>query len=111
MHKIFQIALIAIMVLAAPAAQGRTALGNLVGIVVDAQGKPVSGASVVIQTSDGKHPHATRTDGHGHFQFARYETGQYDLRAESQGESSPWARRLMIHSHKTTRITLRLTEH
>src|SRR5271154_4495568 len=74
------------------AAQQKMAIpvGTLEGIVVDAHNKPIANASVTIQTSDGLQPHATRTDAEGHFQFARWETGQYDLRAYSDGAFSDW---------------------
>ena len=84
--------------------------GAVSGSVTDSSGKPVANASVTIQTSDGLHPHATRTDAEGHFQFTRWETGQYDLRAYSDGVFSEWQRRIMIHSKKPTRITLRLPD-
>jgi len=85
-------------------------IGTLEGTVLDGQGKPVAEASVTIQTSDGMHPHATRTDANGHFQFARWMTGQYDLRAYSNGVFSEWDKRIMIRSKKTTKITLRLSK-
>jgi hypothetical protein len=96
----------------ATAAQQHMAVpvGTLEGIVVDAHNKPVANASVTIQTSDGLQPHATRTDAEGHFQFARWETGQYDLRAYSNGVFSDWQKRIMIHSKKPTKITLRIPE-
>jgi len=86
----------------------KVATGTLEGIVLDAQGKPVDYATVTIQTSDGNHPNLTRTDSEGHFEFARFETGQYDLRAESGGLFSPWTRRISIHAHKMAQVTLRL---
>lgn len=94
----------------AAAAQQRMAVpvGTLEGIVLDAHDKPVAHASVTIQTSDGHQPHATHTDENGHFQFARWETGQYDLRAYSDGVFSDWEKRVMIKSKKPTKITLRL---
>ncbi len=92
----------------ATAANNRVPVGTLAGTVLDASGKPVADASVTIQTSDGLHPHATRTDANGHFQFERWETGQYDLRAYSNGVFSDWQKRIMIRSKKTTQITLRL---
>lgn len=83
-------------------------IGTLAGTVLDAGGKPVADASVTIQTSDGLHPHATHTDASGHFQFARWMTGQYDVRAYANGAFSEWDKRVMIRSNKTTQITLRL---
>jgi protocatechuate 3,4-dioxygenase beta subunit len=92
----------------ATAANDRVPVGTLAGIVLDAKGNPVADASVTIQTSDGLHPHATHTDANGHFQFERWETGQYDLRAYSNGVFSDWQKRIMIRSKKTTQVTLRL---
>jgi hypothetical protein len=86
----------------------RGPIGNLTGTVVDAKGKPVADATVTMQSSDGKKPYATHTDADGHFQFTRYETGQYDLRAYSGGMFSDWAKRISIRSQKTTEVTLRL---
>jgi protocatechuate 3,4-dioxygenase beta subunit len=83
-------------------------IGTLEGTVLDGKGKPVPDASVTIQTSDGLHPHATHTDSSGHFQFTRWETGQYDLRAYANGSFSEWDKRIMIRANKTTKITLRM---
>jgi protocatechuate 3,4-dioxygenase beta subunit len=83
-------------------------VGTLSGTVLDAHGKPVADASVTIQTSDGLHPHATHTDSSGRFEFARFATGQYDLRAYSNGVFSDWDKRILIRSKKTTEVTLRL---
>ena len=83
-------------------------VGTLAGTVLDVHGKAVAGASVTIQTSDGLHPNATHTDKTGHFAFARYMTGQYDLRASADGATSEWMKRIMIRSNKTVEVTLRL---
>lgn len=83
-------------------------VGTLAGTVLDVHGRPVAGASVTIQTSDGLHPNATHTDKTGHFAFARYMTGQYDLRASADGATSEWMKRIMIRSNKTVEVTLRL---
>jgi hypothetical protein len=88
--------------------QAKTPVGILQGTVVDTQGKAIAGATVTIQTSDGRHPHATRTDAAGQFSFTRFAVGQYDLRAYYQGSSSDWAKRISIGSHKPTQITLRI---
>jgi hypothetical protein len=90
------------------AANAKVPVGTLAGTVLDVHGKAVPGASVTIQTSDGLHPNAMLTDSTGHFAFARYMTGQYDLRASSKGATSDWMKRVMIRSSKTTEVTLRL---
>ena len=88
--------------------QAKVPTGTMAGIVQDAHGKPVAGATVTMQTSDAAHPYATHTDANGHFEFVRYATGQYDLRAYSKGNFSEWVKRILIHSGKTTEVTLRL---
>jgi Carboxypeptidase regulatory-like domain len=89
-------------------AQFAGGLGTVEGTVFDGQGKAVTNASVTIQTSDGMHPHATHTDANGHFEFTRWDAGQYDLRAYSNGVFSDWAKRTVIRPKKTTEISLRL---
>ena len=93
---------------AAIALNAKVLVGTLAGTVVDSQGREVAGASVTIQTSDGLHPNATLTDKDGRFAFARYETGQYDLRASAGAVKSKWLQRITIHSNKTTQVTLQL---
>lgn len=84
------------------------ALGALAGTVTDAQGKPVAGATVTMETSDGRRPHATHTGADGRFQFLRYRPGQYDLRAYAGGAFSDWSKRVIIRTGKTTEITLHI---
>jgi len=83
-------------------------IGTMAGTVLDAHGRPVAGATVTMQTSDGTRPYATHTDAEGRFEFARYRTGQYDLRAYAKGMFSDWTKRISIRSGKTTEVTLRL---
>jgi uncharacterized GH25 family protein len=90
------------------AGNARVRIGNVAGFVVTAHGKPVADATVTMQTSYGQSPCATHTDANGHFEFARYETGQYDLQAYWHGMFSEWKKRVVIRSGKTTDITLRL---
>jgi len=106
-RSVYAFLAIATLALAA-AANDRVPVGTLAGTVLDAAGKPVADASVTIQTSDGLHPHATHTDASGHFEFARWATGQYDLRAYANGVFSEWQKRIVIRSKKTTQIVLRL---
>jgi hypothetical protein len=89
-------------------AQFARGLGTVQGTVLDARGKPVAEASVTIQTSDGLKPHATHTDSSGHYEFTRFDAGQYDLRAYSKGQFSDWSKHIVIRPKKTTEITLRL---
>ncbi len=97
----------ALLALTAPSNSGY-ALGNLGGHVVDKHGNPVVDAVVIVQTSDGEHPHATHTDTNGHFEFERYSPGQYDLRASYDSVFTDWMKRVLVRGGKTTDVTLRL---
>ena len=88
--------------------EAKVATGTMAGTVLDAHGKPVVGATVTMQTSDALRPYATHTDANGHFEFVRYETGQYDLRAYWKGMFSDWVKRISIHSGKTTQVILHM---
>jgi hypothetical protein len=103
-------AILGLMALLAITAQSTAAeyVGNLAGTMVDSHGNPVPDGVVVIQTSDGQHPHATHTDPNGHFEFQRYSPGQYDLRGSLYGVFTEWSRRIVIRAGKTTQITLHL---
>ena len=75
--------------------------GALEGRVLDSHGKPVANASVTIQTSDGLHPHATHTDGSGHFEFiSGGRRGHAILRAYYKGSFSEWSKRQLIRPRK-----------
>ena len=100
--------LIAILAFATNAQFSR-GLGTLSGSVLDERGKPVANASVTIQTSDGRSPHAAHTDVNGHFEFTRFEAGQYDVRAYSHNLFSDWSKRVVVRPKKTTEVTLRLS--
>src|ERR1700685_2930098 len=67
-------------------AQFARGLGTVQGTLLDPHVRPVAEASVTIQTSDGLKPHATHTDSSGHYEFARFDAGQYDLGAYSKGQ-------------------------
>jgi protocatechuate 3,4-dioxygenase beta subunit len=109
-RRVLITAVFATMIFALAAhAQFAGGLGTLSGSVLDEQGKPVADASVTIQTSDGLRPHATHTDSTGHFEFTRFEAGQYDVRAYSNKVFSDWSKRVVIRPKKTTEITLRLS--
>ncbi len=92
----------------ATAALAAESLGTLSGTMVDSHGHPVEGATIIIQTSDGQHPHATHTDASGHFEFTRYTPGQYDVRGSIYGVFTDWTRRVVIRGDRTTQITLHL---
>src|SRR5271154_6695723 len=88
--------ILAFALMMAGAASATVSLGTLAGTVTDGQGKPLAGATVTMQTSDGRRPHATHTGPDGRFQFSRFRPGQYDLRAYSSGAFSDWTKRVII---------------
>ncbi len=82
--------------------------GTLSGTVFGPSGKPVAGARVFRQVSDGSHPHTTKTDAHGHFRFGGLRQGNYDIRAQAHGHWSDWEHNVLVRSGRETRVNLRL---
>jgi len=96
--------------LPSPAFSQRAARATLDGIVTEADGTPVAGAKVVIQTSDGKNPRGAKTDAKGHFAFRSLRHGFYDVRASRENRSSEWVRNLVVRSGTIVTVTLVLPE-
>ncbi len=82
--------------------------GSLTGTVLSGGGKGVAGARVILQVSDGSHPHTTQSDARGHFRFPALRQGNYDLRAQAKGQWSEWEHNVLVRSGRETRLTLRL---
>ena len=64
-----------------------TAAAELAGVVVDALGKPVAAASVVLQAQDGSSPERRVSDSTGKIDFTMLRAGGYSLSATSAGRS------------------------
>lgn len=96
--------------LALAATVGAYGLGTLAGTVVDANGNPVAGASVIMQSSAGTMPYATTTNSHGRFFFPRLPHGYYDVRATTRHRASAWKHNLSVRTGRQTNVVLRLTE-
>lgn len=84
-------------------------MGTLAGTVVNAKGRPVAGAHVVMQSAAGNMPQATTTNSQGRFFFPQLTHGYYDVRATASGKASAWRHNLEVRTGKQTDITLRLT--
>lgn len=89
-------------------AAARASVGNVAGTVVSANGSPIAGAGVTIETAEGSHPHFTKCDLHGHFVFSHYSRGQYNLRAYAGGRWSEWIRNVAVKPGRVTLVQLRL---
>ncbi len=83
-------------------------MGTLAGTVLNAKGKPVSGANVTMQSARGEAPHATTTNTQGRFFFPQLIHGYYDVRATHNGASSEWKHNVEVGTGKQTDVTLRL---
>src|SRR5579862_892456 len=66
--------------------------GAIEGVVVGPDAKPVAGARVFLQPSDGRIPRVTQTDSEGHYRFHNLHQDFYDVRAQLNGHSSEWTR-------------------
>ncbi|MBI1739303.1 MAG: carboxypeptidase regulatory-like domain-containing protein [Candidatus Koribacter versatilis] len=96
--------------LPSPAFSQRAARATVDGVVTEADGTPVAGAQVVLQTSDGKNPRGAKTDAKGRFAFRSLRHGFYDVRASRENRSSEWVRNLVVRSGTIVTVTLVLPE-
>ncbi len=92
----------------AGAAPQATGMGTVGGKVLASNGKPVEGARVTLQGSDGKHPETTQTNSHGQFWFPMLPSGLYDVRAYSNGRISEWRHNVWVEVGKQSSVTLHL---
>ncbi len=83
--------------------------GSLDGVVLSAGGAAVPGARVIWQASDGRNPHAVKTDADGRFHISKLRPGLYELRAQAKGQWSEWEHNVMVRSSRETSVTLRLS--
>jgi len=96
---------LAVCSLAAPAPAG---LGTVGGQVLDYKSKPVSGAHVTLQASDGAHLETAETNTQGHFWFPFLPEGQYSVRASDQGRVSEWRQNVWVSPGHQSNVTLHL---
>jgi len=81
--------------------------GKLAGQVLGEDGKPAAKARVYCQSSDGRSPHATKTDENGHFQLT-CPAGPVDVRARAGENWSEWTRNVRVRTGETTTITIHI---
>jgi len=82
--------------------------GEITGVVLGPDDKPVPHASVTYQSSAGLAPHAVRADAQGHFSITHLHTDNYDLRASGRGVFSDWEKNIAVKSGYSKSVTLRL---
>lgn len=96
-------------ILAFGAAAQEGGMGTLSGVVLNANGRAVEGAHVVMQNALGDAPEATVTNAHGRFFFPQLVHGYYDVRASFAGKSTDWKHNIEVRTGKQTNVTLRLS--
>lgn len=90
------------------AAPGPARLGTVGGQVLDHKGKPVAGAHVTLQASDGGDLQTTETNTQGHFWFPLLPEGQYSVRASDHGRVSEWRQNVWVSPGHETDVALHL---
>ena len=109
-HRLFfAMLLCAAIVGSAGAAPQPGGLGTIGGQVLNASGKPVAGAHVMVQTTDGHHIETATTNAQGHFWVAALPEGQYDVRAFYDGHVSEWRQGVWVAPGEQTNVLLHLS--
>lgn len=110
-HTLIFALLASVAILFTLPAQAQTPKKNgatFTGTVLDANGKPVRGASVTCETSSGKRPRAVHTDSKGRFFITGLNAESYDLRAYANGAYSDWEKNIPMNRAQTKEVTLQL---
>jgi hypothetical protein len=105
---LFAVLVCAAVVATIDAAPRPGGLGTIGGRVLGANGKPVAGAHVTVQTSEGGHLQATDTNDRGRFWFASLPEGQYSVRASYDGRVSEWRQGVWVAPGEQTNVELHL---
>jgi hypothetical protein len=79
------LAFVALMVLAAPSGRAQTFRGTILGIVTDATGGAVPGATVTVRNVNTGLLRATETQGDGSYRVPELPIGSYDVTVEKAG--------------------------
>ncbi len=98
-------AVLAAIAVAAPRPGG---LGTIGGQVFGADGKPVAGAHVTVQTAEGHHLQTADTNEQGRFWFASLAEGQYAVRASYRALVSEWRQGVWVAPGEQTNVILHL---
>jgi Carboxypeptidase regulatory-like domain len=94
---------------AAPiAAQTSHGTAAIEGVVIGPDAKPVAGARVFLQPSDGRIPRIAQTDSEGHYRFHNLRQDFYDVRAQLNGRRSDWTRNVNLRSGAQVMVNLKL---
>lgn len=108
-YKFFFALMLCVAVAASVAAAPRPGgLGTIGGQVVNASGKPVSGAHVTLQAAEGHHIQTADTNEQGRFWFASLPEGQYDVRATLDDRVSEWRQGIWVAPGEQTNVVLHL---
>jgi uncharacterized membrane protein len=112
MHQIFRLALLVLMALflatGLPAQTSKKGDATIVGVIFDADGKPVPAATVTCQSSAGIHARIVHTDAKGHYHVTGLKQDNYDLHASAKGAYSDWEKNIFVRKAETKEVTLRL---
>lgn len=82
--------------------------GTVGGQVLDAKDKPVAGAHVTLQDSEGGHLQTGETNSQGRFWFPFLPEGQYSVRASDPGRASEWVKNVWVSPGRETDVTLHM---
>jgi Carboxypeptidase regulatory-like domain len=89
-------------------AQSSHGTAAIEGVVSGPDSKPVAGARVFLQPSDGRVPHVATTDSQGHYRFQKLRQDFYDVRAQLNGHSSEWTRNVNLRTGAQATVNLKL---
>lgn len=104
------LAVVCLLGLSPAAVSGQTAqVGQVVGIVADATGGVLPGATVVLRSVERGFSRSTVTDAEGRFSFRQVTLGTYDIDVSLAGFQTHTVTDNLVEAEKTTSVAIMLT--
>jgi len=100
--------LCAVVAISASATARPGGVGTIGGQVLTAEGKPVAGAHVTLQATEGGHLQVTDSNDKGRFWFISLPEGQYSVRASDGSRVSEWRQGVWVAPGEQTNVVLHL---
>jgi hypothetical protein len=102
------VALLALMVVGPPSARGQAVYGSIAGLVTDASGAAVPGATVTITSRDRRTVDTVTTNGEGYYEKLRLLPGSYEVKAELSGFKAKVVSAVNVSVDTQTKVDLAL---
>ncbi len=104
----YLLTLLVVFVLAAGPLSAQTTKGTIAGVVTDAQGLVVPGASVTASAAEGGDVRSTTTGSNGEYRIEALNLGRYDVKVVAKGFAETIVRDVVVNASQITATNVEL---